>query len=896
MLVCASPAAALSQRSNLVAIVQGAGSANVGSLQLSGTLAEDPADSFEGFSFTELSQESIEPATLASFDTVVLNQVFTNSLSPEQEQSLANFVTNGGKLIIHDADGTEGNDYSWLPVPAASGFSCQNCGNTNGRAQVVENNTLVSNDPASPYYVNVEEFPGYSDAVGDANVLLTEDTQWNADIVASNSQNVGGAVHAYATDGGLIVYSGFDQDSLGSSLFPSGQDWLDKLWYLELAQQWDPDNLPHSNPLGGGGGPVVHCGRESVQIGVVSVCANSVADSGSQLVASGNVVLDAGIAVGDGPVAIDPVAKQLTSNGQSLPLTLLRSTGHSISLGSASFSIDASGASDPTSGKSGLARVSLTAAELASIATQKVGGLPFSLPLQGTLSMFMDSEHNGGLIGAGSVTLPILGGTHGSGSLSLGLYANTPSPVVALGGGVSFGAIDLGKAWKFTGFELHYQAPSDTWTASGGLAVPIGSLQLSGSLAHGKLDSLNVDIGGQDVPLADSGFFLTDFGGGVSGLAAGPLKVSASTAGFWGAPRAPVEPFYLDNVTITVNFSGSISLDGNVSFAFKDHSPVTGHLHLALGLKPFSAVGDASAKADLPGISMKVSGGAGFTAKHFTATAGGEIKVFGLSGHGEAVASDAGLGGSGTVCALFVCESLAFAGTWKQIESLDIPAIVGGEPARLITVSGVSAAGQRQALRVPSARKLLLISVRGAGGAPQVSLRAPGGRVYRSSGRGVLFTSQPRFSLTTIAVVHPRAGVWRLSSSEATGPVRFHAQTVRPVHLVRTIPISVASSPQHPLGSHGRVLLRWRSAGLPAGVRIFIVRRSRAHQIDIGVAHGLPASGSYSMPVSRLAHGRNTFSLVALLHGVPFQHVAFQGVVWRAQAPRRPRRHHRRRG
>jgi hypothetical protein len=81
---------------------------------------------------------------------VVLNEVFTNSLSEFQKQTLSSFVTSGGKLIIHDADGTEGNNYSRLPVPAESGASCENCGHTDGEAAIVENNTIVSNESSSP--------------------------------------------------------------------------------------------------------------------------------------------------------------------------------------------------------------------------------------------------------------------------------------------------------------------------------------------------------------------------------------------------------------------------------------------------------------------------------------------------------------------------------------------------------------------------------------------------------------------------------------------------------------------------------------------------------------------------------------------------------------------------
>ena len=119
----ASPALAAKQRSDQVAIVLGGGTSSAGTLQTYGSVEGAPQDSFEGFDFTDISQEEIAPALLSQYDTVLLNQVFTSSSSEAQKQALSNFVTSGGKLIIHDADGTSGNEYSWLPVPAETGTS-----------------------------------------------------------------------------------------------------------------------------------------------------------------------------------------------------------------------------------------------------------------------------------------------------------------------------------------------------------------------------------------------------------------------------------------------------------------------------------------------------------------------------------------------------------------------------------------------------------------------------------------------------------------------------------------------------------------------------------------------------------------------------------------------------
>ncbi len=213
-----------------------------------GTVTGADGDSFDQFSFSNLSLDQIDGPTLSQYDTVVLMQVTTSDLTDAAKQALSQFVTNGGKLIIHDADSTTGNDYSWLPVPAQTGQSCQNCGSTSGTSQVVENNTLVSANPADASYVAVSQLEGATDAVGDANVMVTQDHRWFVDIRATNSVGDTGAVHTYATDNGLIIFNGYDTDNVGSTQ-DDGVDWLGKLWYLELAQGWSPDGLPHGTPV-----------------------------------------------------------------------------------------------------------------------------------------------------------------------------------------------------------------------------------------------------------------------------------------------------------------------------------------------------------------------------------------------------------------------------------------------------------------------------------------------------------------------------------------------------------------------------------------------------------------------------------------------------------------------
>jgi len=253
LLACAlAPAVAQAQfypRSVDVALVPNDGAGGDGGIMpTTDTVGGRPDESFDKFTFSDLAIDAVTPAALQAYDTVVLNQVYTADLGDAARQALSAFVTGGGKLIIHDSDGTEGNDYSWLPTPATTGQACHNCGATDGTARVVENNTLVSANPADPAYVDVSELPGNTDAIGDANVMISQDDHWFKDIVATNTSGDSGAVHTYASDNGLIIFNGFDTDNMGGAE-PSGVDWLTHMWYWELAQGWSPDGLPHGTPL-----------------------------------------------------------------------------------------------------------------------------------------------------------------------------------------------------------------------------------------------------------------------------------------------------------------------------------------------------------------------------------------------------------------------------------------------------------------------------------------------------------------------------------------------------------------------------------------------------------------------------------------------------------------------
>lgn len=223
------------------------------------TATTGPTGSFTAFNFTELLLANVNAATLASYDTVLLNVSSTgtgrglycnvNTLSAQQKQDLVDFVAQGKKLIIYDSE-CPAQDYSWLPYP----FTTANPGalGAHGTSTIVENNSLSSNVPADTTYINTTLLDNNTDAIGDMNVMTTYDPAWCLDMSGTNAIGVTGPVHTYARYGtpgseGLIIYNGLDVDAMGSSTIPtsaSGAGNIAKIWLQELQTPFNPSNLP----------------------------------------------------------------------------------------------------------------------------------------------------------------------------------------------------------------------------------------------------------------------------------------------------------------------------------------------------------------------------------------------------------------------------------------------------------------------------------------------------------------------------------------------------------------------------------------------------------------------------------------------------------------------------
>lgn len=242
--VWASPAAAAAKSTNVL-LVPAASGPHGGAFPTTGY----PTGYAPTFTTGALSL--IESGQLAAYDTVVLVQVcnIANYLSNATfKTNLEQFVSGGGKLIIWDSE-CQGTSYTGFVFP----FTTNNpgaMGSSSGALQDVETNTLSDTNPASASYVNlglVAASP--SDAVGDANVMVSQNQHWCVDLTATNTNNVTGPVQTYARLGsGLIIYNGLDMDILNRPGFDaastSAQDHLGRLWLLNLLQPWTPDNLP----------------------------------------------------------------------------------------------------------------------------------------------------------------------------------------------------------------------------------------------------------------------------------------------------------------------------------------------------------------------------------------------------------------------------------------------------------------------------------------------------------------------------------------------------------------------------------------------------------------------------------------------------------------------------
>ena len=187
----------------------------------------------------------------AGTDTIVLQLPCAGTgMSPFFKQALVAWVAAGHKLIIHDADKcTPMPDYSFLPfrfttdTPGAMGAPGK-------ELRILEDNGMFHSRRGVPGFIDTaawEAMPncdGCGNELGDSNVVTTWDVNLCGHMVVKNVNNVFGFTAAYAHVGrGLVIWDGLDVDMRWTG-------WYDQLIIRELAQGFDPDNLPCSVRVG----------------------------------------------------------------------------------------------------------------------------------------------------------------------------------------------------------------------------------------------------------------------------------------------------------------------------------------------------------------------------------------------------------------------------------------------------------------------------------------------------------------------------------------------------------------------------------------------------------------------------------------------------------------------
>ncbi len=171
-------------------------------------------------------------------------------MSPAFKQALVAWVAAGHKLIIQDSDdcSNPGPDYSFLPyrfkvdAPGAQGAEGSDL-------RFIESNSDAHQPARTARIPRCEA--GWSTGVspfrnelGDANTFVEWDANWCGHLAVRNVNGVFGFTLVYAHYGrGLIIYDGFDNDQ-------GGEAGYDTVLARELAQPFDPDNLPCGARLG----------------------------------------------------------------------------------------------------------------------------------------------------------------------------------------------------------------------------------------------------------------------------------------------------------------------------------------------------------------------------------------------------------------------------------------------------------------------------------------------------------------------------------------------------------------------------------------------------------------------------------------------------------------------
>lgn len=185
----------------------------------------------------------LDATVLAKSSMAILNGVCEPGeyLNAAQGQLLMNWVQNGHKLLIDDADMCgRPTTYAFLPYQ----FKSNNPGAQGAKGDrliLVEDDSLGTSDKSDKaHFLDATAYAKEnSNQLGDANTVTTQDPHWCGHLFGTNVNHVNGFMQMYALYGkGVIIFDGFDHDDGG---LPEYQ----RVRLLELAQPI-PADLPCS--------------------------------------------------------------------------------------------------------------------------------------------------------------------------------------------------------------------------------------------------------------------------------------------------------------------------------------------------------------------------------------------------------------------------------------------------------------------------------------------------------------------------------------------------------------------------------------------------------------------------------------------------------------------------
>lgn len=634
-------------------------------------------------------------------------------------------------------------------------------------------------------------------------------------------------------------------------------------------------------------GGATGCARQGHTIGVVAVCADTITSTGTGTWrASGNVTLNGGVVV-DGALDLNDGLQLITSSaGTSIGVN----RGGVVNWGTGRLQIDTRATTDPVSGRTGLATV--TVFDFTRIVQASFGGL--TMGFFGTSNEYLDSRDGGGLILSAkpNFDLGAFINVQPVGSFALGIHADAPSEFRLLGGSLGWNGINLPGGWKIGLLKLEYQADTSTWAFTGGAEITgVGSLQVSGGVAGGRLDALGVRIrAASGVPLGQTGIILDTLSGSLKGLAGGednPLIAALSVGGGWtptGAPRPFNWILHIKDVGLTIDASGSGTLSGGVAVLDGEGRLASGTISFTIGIDPFVASGAMTVNLRAVLVSLAFNAQAAMNREHFTASGTVSGRLVGVNvGSASGIISDIGAGATVRVC-FISCWWVGYGLKWADVSSFppDLTSI-GGDIERYRTISASStrarAAAAERRFTVERNRPLLTVTARAQDARTKFELIGPNGVRYRLGGkrRDLYSEVYDGGKVSALVVYEPRAGIWRLREIDAP-KARVKVEQVAAIGRLRPRTLRPTGTAKRPLSRRKvkTVLATWGSSRMPKGTVVDVYVASTRQGQGARIKRGLRTSGRYRIPVKALKHKTNWVSIVARAEGIAFQRATYR--------------------